>query len=102
MLPSTAVEPMRTPLLAQLQELVLGPRVPDRLPLRVQAAIGREQDNSEIIVTLLQFVAIVTFAVLYSLTPKGFPPSVRFEPSLPVCALYASDPAPRMSMVSCR
>ena len=89
MLPSTAVGLMRTPLLAQLRELVLGPRVPARLPLRVQAAIGREQDNSEIIVTLLQFVAIATFAVLYSLAPKGFPPSVRFEPVPIALAVYA-------------
>jgi adenylate cyclase len=90
MLPSTAAVATRPiPVLARLRELVLGPPLPARLPRRVQEAVRREQDDSEIIVTLIQFVAIGTFAVLYSLTPKAFPPTVPFEPVPMALAAYA-------------
>ena len=51
-------------------------------------AIRREQDSSEILVSLVQVAAIVTFALLYSLTPKAFPPSVPFEPVPIALAVY--------------
>ncbi len=72
----------------RLRERVLGPP-PDALPERVRKAIGREQDDSEVFVTLLQCVAIATFAALYVLSPKAFPPSVPFEPVPIALALYA-------------
>jgi adenylate cyclase len=73
---------------ARLRALVLGPPPPAHPPRRVLDAIRREQDDSEIIVTLIQFVAIGTFAVLYSLTPKAFPPGVPFEPVPMALAAY--------------
>ena len=48
-----------------------------------------EQEASEILVTLLQMLAIVTFAILYALTPKAFPPGVPFEPVPVALAVYA-------------
>jgi adenylate cyclase len=89
MLPSTAFPTRQPAVLDRLRGLVLGPPAPDALPRRVQDAIRQEQDASEIIVTLIQFVAIGAFAVLYSLTPKAFPPSVPFEPVPWALAAYA-------------
>ncbi len=43
-------------------------------------ALRRDQDSSEIIVSCIQLLAVATFAVLYSLAPKAFPPDVPFEP----------------------
>ncbi len=88
MLPSLVVMPEPTSVWGRLRLLLLGPPVPAHLPRRVQEEIGREQCISEIIVTLLQFAAIGTFAVLYSLAPKGFPPSVPFEPVPIALAAY--------------
>ncbi len=69
-------------------QLVFGPPLPERIPGRVIEAIRREQDSSEILVSLVQVAAIVTFALLYSLTPKAFPPSVPFEPVPIALAVY--------------
>jgi adenylate cyclase len=69
-------------------QLVLGPPLPERIPARVIEAIRREQDSSEILVSLVQVAAIVTFALLYSLSPKAFPPSVPFEPVPIALAVY--------------
>lgn len=69
--------------------LLLGPPPPAHPPGRVLRAIAREQDRSEVIVTLIQFVAIGTFAVLYGLSPKAFPPGVPFEPVPLALAGYA-------------
>jgi adenylate cyclase len=73
---------------ARLLERVTGPPLPQSLPRRVQDAIRREQDDSEIIVTLIQFMAIGTFAVLYSLAPRAFPPDAPFEPVPLALSLY--------------
>src|SRR5919106_1159214 len=50
------------------------------LPERVRRALQHQEETSEILVGLLQVTAIMFFAVLYSLTPKAFPPDVPFEP----------------------
>ncbi len=79
----------RMPSLGQrAMQLVFGPPLPERIPARVIEAIRREQDSSEILVSLVQVAAIVTFALLYSLTPKAFPPSVPFEPVPIALAVY--------------
>lgn len=88
MLPSTALTPRVAPRMERLRTLVLGPARTQGLPRRVQDAIRREQDDSEIIITLIQCVAIATFAALYSLTPKAFPPGVPFEPVPLALTLY--------------
>jgi adenylate cyclase len=50
------------------------------MPQRIAQAISREQAQGEVLVSLIQLAAIAGFAVLYSLTPKAFPPDVPFEP----------------------
>ena len=64
----------------QLQLLVFGPPLPAAMPQRIADVISREQARSEVLVSLIQMSAIFGFAVLYSLTPKAFPPDVPFEP----------------------
>jgi adenylate cyclase len=59
---------------------VVGPPTPPRIPERVQHAIEQEQESAEVLVSLLQLLAIAAFGALYTLAPKAFPPDVPFEP----------------------
>lgn len=76
-------------LIDRVAAFLLGPPLPERVPERVAAAIEREQDASEILVTCIQLAAIVTFGVLYTLAPKAFPPEVPFEPVPVTLAVYS-------------
>lgn len=60
------------------------------LPERVRRAIRAEQDRSEVLVGLVQAVAVVFFAAVYAITPKAFPPTVPFEPIPWTLAVYAA------------
>jgi len=75
-------------LVRNVREFLFGAPVPTQLPTRVTKAIAREQDLSEILVSLIQITAILTFAALYSLAPKAFPPDVPFEPVPVALAFY--------------
>jgi adenylate cyclase len=73
----------------RIRSFVFGPPLPARLPERVQATIKQDQDQTEILVSLIQLAAIVTFAALYTLTPKAFDPqAVPFEPVPVTLAVY--------------
>jgi adenylate cyclase len=77
------------PLLSRVRGFVFGPPLPDRLPDRVQATIKHEQEQTEILVSVLQLLAIAAFAALYTLTPKAFDPrAVPFEPVPVTLAVY--------------
>ena len=68
---------------------MLGPPLPARLPERVQATIKQDQDQTEILVSFLQLLAVASFAALYTFTPKAFDPqSVPFEPVPVTLAVY--------------
>jgi adenylate cyclase len=71
-----------------LRNFIVGPRPPMELPERVRRAIARDQRASEILVCFMQFGAIVTFGLLYALTPKAFPDTVPFEPIPWTLAVY--------------
>ncbi len=71
-------------------DLLLGAPLPDRVPERVSQAIQKEQDQSEVLVSVIQLIAIGSFGVLYALTPKGFGPDVDFEPVPITLAVYAA------------
>lgn len=71
-------------------ELLLGPRPPDRLPPRIAAEIRRHDDGSEIMVCLVQLIAISFFAAFYLLTPKAFPAGTAFEPVPLTLAAYGA------------
>jgi adenylate cyclase len=86
----TVVEPTPAPLLGRLRRFVFGPPPPARLPERVQATIEQEQDQTEILVSVLQLLAVAAFAALYTLTPKAFDPqAVPFEPVPVALTVYA-------------
>ena len=61
-------------------QFVVGPPTPPRIPERVQQVLAQEQEASEILVSLIQLVAIGLFALVYTVAPKAFPPEVPFEP----------------------
>lgn len=73
---------------ARVRTLLFGAPLPERLPDRVVDTIQKEQEGSEILVSVIQLLAIATFAVLYTLTPKGFGPEVSFEPVPLTLAVY--------------
>jgi adenylate cyclase len=52
----------------------------DDLPQRVQIAIRRQQDRSEILIGWIQLAIVVTFGVLWAIAPKPINPDVRFQP----------------------
>ena len=79
------------PLFGRLRSFVFGPPPPARLPERVQATIRQEQDQTEILVSVLQLLAVAAFAALYTLTPKAFDPeAVPFEPVPVTLTVYAA------------
>src|SRR3954447_3159418 len=71
-----------------LRALLLGPAA-GQLPERVEAAVRREQAQGEVIVPVLQGLTIVLLGVFCTLSPKAFPPNVRFEPVPLALAVYA-------------
>ena len=77
------------PLLGRVRRFVFGPKLPARLPERVENAIGETEEDSEVLVSLLQLVAVATFGILYTLTPKAFPADVPFEPVPVTLTVYA-------------
>ena len=74
----------------RVARLLLGPPLPGRAPERVTRAIEGEQERSEILVSLIQLAAIGVFALLYTVSPKAFPPEVPFEPVPVTLAVYAA------------
>ncbi|MDH3663371.1 MAG: adenylate/guanylate cyclase domain-containing protein [Alphaproteobacteria bacterium] len=77
-------------LLARGRALLFGMPLPERLPDRIHETIRREQEQSEILVSVIQLLAIATFAVLYTLAPKGFGADISFEPVPLTLAVYAA------------
>lgn len=75
-------------LLARGRVLLFGMALPDRLPPRIRETIQKEQEQSEILVSIIQLIAIGSFGVLYELTPKGFGADVDFEPVPITLAVY--------------
>ncbi|MDF1586049.1 adenylate/guanylate cyclase domain-containing protein [Marinimicrococcus flavescens] len=68
---------------------LVGPAGTGELPDRVRRAIALQEGQSEVLVCWVQYSAIATFAVLYWLAPKAFPPDVPFEPVPLALAAYA-------------
>ncbi|HZA65665.1 MAG TPA: adenylate/guanylate cyclase domain-containing protein [Geminicoccaceae bacterium] len=78
-------------LLGRVRSFLFGPPLPAHLPERVQTTIRQDQDQTEILVSLMQLLAVASFAALYTLTPKGFDPqAVPFEPVPVTLAVYAA------------
>lgn len=88
----------RSSWLAKVRNLLLGAPLPERLPERVGRTIQQEQEQSEILVSVIQLIAIATFAVLYTTTPKGFGADVMFEPVPVTLAVYGAFTLVRLSL----
>ena len=50
------------------------------LPERVKIAIRNQQDASEIVIGWVQLTVVLTFATLYTVSPKTFSEDVEFAP----------------------
>lgn len=59
-----------------------------RLPPRVRTAIQRQQESSEILIGWIQLGVVVSFAVLYTISPKTFTEEADFAPVPWVLAAY--------------
>jgi adenylate cyclase len=57
-------------------------------PERVRVAIGRQQYESEILIGWVQLAVVVTFGVLYGLSPKTFNSEIMFAPVPWALSLY--------------
>ena len=58
------------------------------LPGRVRDAIRRQQDSSEVVVGWIQLAIVVTFSVLYALSPKPYTAEPVFAPEPWVLGAY--------------
>ena len=58
------------------------------LPGRVRDAISRQQDSSEVVVGWIQLSIVVTFSVLYALSPKPYTADPVFAPEPWVLGAY--------------
>ena len=83
-------EPKGRSLIARIRTLLIGEPLPEHSSARVHATIQRAQEESEVLVSVIQLLAIATFAVLYTLTPKGFGADVSFEPVPLTLAVYSA------------
>ncbi len=59
---------------------LLGEPVSGSLPTRVQLAIRKQQDQSEILIACVQLLLILIFGALYALSPKTFSQDSMFAP----------------------
>jgi len=74
----------------QFSDMLFGPRTETRLPERVAAAIRVQEQSSEILICVVQICAIVLFAALYALSPKGFTADAAFAPVPWALSAYAA------------
>ncbi|WP_339715863.1 hypothetical protein, partial [uncultured Sneathiella sp.] len=63
-----------------IKRTILGEKIDGKLPARVQAAIARQQIQSEILIAWVQVFIVITFSTLYALSPKTFSADAMFAP----------------------
>ena len=63
-------------------------RATPRLPERVRGAIRKQQESSEIVVGWIQLSIVVTFSILYALSPKPYTTEPIFTPESWVLGMY--------------
>ena len=65
-----------------------GSRKAPPLPERVRDAIRRQQESSEVVVGWVQLAIVVTFSILYALSPKAYVAEPAFTPEPWVLGAY--------------
>ncbi|KTD61958.1 adenylate/guanylate cyclase domain-containing protein [Legionella spiritensis] len=63
-----------------LRKLIFGTSPKISFPSHVQAAINRQQNDSEKLISWVLLAIVVIFSVLYIVSPKTFSPTVKFAP----------------------
>lgn len=69
-----------------------------RVPARVQDAIRRHEEESEILVGWLQLAGVIAFALLYAASRPAFAASSHFEPTPIALAAYGAFTAVRLRL----
>ncbi len=64
----------------KIKQTLLGENIDGQLPMRVQEAIQRQQDQSEILIAWMQLFLVMVFWILYALSPKTFSADAMFAP----------------------
>jgi adenylate cyclase len=75
--------------LGRLDLPLLGPPLPTHLPDRVARAIREQESRSEVLISAVQFGAVVFFAAFYFLSPRAYFAKTAFEPVPWMLAAYA-------------
>jgi adenylate cyclase len=66
----------------------LAPRLETQLPLRVRAAIARQEDASERLIGWVQLTIVVVFGLLFALSPKTYTDAAPFQPVPYILGVY--------------
>ncbi len=85
-----------TLLRSRIGTFLFGPPLDRPLPERLLRSIREQEDRSEVLICWMQIVAIVFFAILYGLSPKGFGSEASFAPVPITLAAYAAFTALRL------
>ena len=72
----------------RLGRFLFGEAPDDNPPERVRSAIAQQQYESEILIGWVQLAVVLTFGVLYSLSPKTFNSEIMFAPVPWALSLY--------------
>lgn len=64
----------------KINEFFLGPKTKLALPQHVKDAIKQQQITSEKLISWMQLFVIIIFGILYYISPKAFPATVKFTP----------------------
>ncbi len=86
----------------RLKVLLLGDAAESHLPERVQLAIERQQDESEVLIGWVQLAVVTAFAVLYSVAPKTFTAEAEFAPVPWALGLYLAFTLLRLALAYLR
>ena len=75
-----------------------GPATPGRLPARIRDAIRVQQESSEILIGWIQLAIVLTFALLYLLSPKPHGDAVMVSPEPWFLGAYIAFTAVRLGL----
>jgi adenylate cyclase len=67
-------------MLKNFKSVIFGEPIRGDLPKRVREAISNQQGQSEILIAWVQLFIVITFSILYSLSPKTFAADAMFAP----------------------
>ena len=84
--------------LGMLKQLLFGETAPIEMPVRVSAAIERQQAQSEILIGWVQLGVVIVFGTLYALSPKTFDMDAMIAPVPWALAAYLAFTVVRLTL----